>query len=121
MSPKTTPSAASVATPALLPWCDLGSPCSSSARRGGSVESSGEPPRFIRGRPYPLDAIHAHQPLLVLGLYAYDHLYVLLQARSPQLAPAQSVHLEDAARVVHLDLHPDPPQFHFHHPDRDVR
>src|SRR5215217_6618090 len=56
MSPNTTPSAPSVTTPLPLPWCERASPSSSSARRGGSVESSGDPPGFIRGRAYPQGA-----------------------------------------------------------------
>src|SRR3954453_2182004 len=122
MSPKTIPSAASVIAVRPLPDGERGSPSSSSADRGGAVETSGAPmPGLIPSGDtrsiHPLDAIHPQQPLLVLGLDARHDLDVLLEARAAELAAQQRVDLEDPGRVVHLDLDPDRPRLALHDAD----
>src|SRR5207244_3217176 len=55
-------------------------------------------------QPGTLDREDGHEPLLVLGVDAGDHLDVLLQAGAPQLRGEQLVDLEQARGVVHRDL-----------------
>src|SRR3954447_22193380 len=57
--------------------------------------------------PSRSDAVDGQQSLLVLCRDLRDDLNVILEPRAAQLAGQQLVDLEDAGRVVHLDLDPD--------------
>src|SRR5205085_11285142 len=66
----------------------------SSTRRESAASASGSPSQPEQ----------RHKPLLVLGLDLGHHLRGVLEARAAELRGQQLVDLEDAGRVVHVDL-----------------